>query len=242
MDYNEVVRGFVNRHPWELSRTGSVHKSWEKYYAPIINRDSVCEYINIGAGDCYFDEKLIKQYDCKLTAVDIAYPDEQERKENILRVNDFDKAKGEYSFGIMMDSLEYMDDDIDYIKNLAAKIKPGGYIFLTLPAWRKLFSDHDILVGNKRRYDYADIERLVNNNEGLSLIEVKSFYWTLYIVRFFQKLFKKKADEKVTTGWSHSEKSFATRFFVWALNVDYNMCKVIPFKGLSWLVVIRKDK
>lgn len=240
MDYNEVVRGFVYRHPWELSRTKSIHSSWKKYYSRFENTD--CRYVNVGAGDCFFDETFVTKYGYKLTAVDIAYPDEPDAREGIIQVHSLDKTSGDFSFGVMMDSLEYMDDDVLYIKELSEKIRPGGYIFLTLPACTRLFSDHDILVGNKRRYDYKDIEKLVDQNEGLQLVEVKSFYWTLFLIRCIQKLFNAKANEKVTTGWSHSEDSFVTKFFLWALNADYDMCRFLPLKGLSWRVVIKKTE
>lgn len=241
MDYNEVVKGFTNRHPWEISRTGCIHKSWEPYYS-LHTAKSDCSYINIGAGDCYFDRRLTAGKNCRLTAVDIAYPDDVKTEDNITMVNSMERADGEYDFAIMMDSLEYMDDDVEYIRQLAAKVKPQGHIFLTLPAWRGLFGAHDVLVGNKRRYDYRDIEHLAESVDGLSIAEIKPFYWTLYVVRVFQKLFKLKADEKVTTGWSHSGESFVTKLFVWLLNVDYCMCKIIPFRGLSWQVVLKKDK
>lgn len=239
MDYNEVIKGFKYRHPWELSRTKCVHKSWERYYTDEAFSGNEVRFIDVGAGDCYFDKVLTQKYEYKLTAVDIAYPKDVICEENITKVTSLEAAGEGFDFGIMMDSLEYMDDDSEYIRNLASRIKDGGYIFLTLPAHRKLFADHDVLVGNKRRYDREDIKKLADEEVGISIVEANSFYWTLYLIRVLQKAFKMKADEKVTTGWNYSEKNIFTKFFTLMLNVDYGMSRLFKLKGLSWSVVLK---
>ena len=55
MDINEVKKGFLNRHPWELSRTNCVFKTWKKYLEKVHKKNSDAEYLNIGSGDCFFE-------------------------------------------------------------------------------------------------------------------------------------------------------------------------------------------
>lgn len=243
MDYNEVVKGFVNRHPWELSRTRSVHRIWEKYYLTIKDKtNKKIRYINIGAGDCYFDKRFVEELDYELTAVDIAYPEEKSTQKNIIKLNNLNNIEVPFSFGIMMDSLEYMDDDIEYIRNLASMIEEDGYIFLTLPAHQKLFSNHDVLVGNKRRYDKEDILRMEREIDGLHIERMQSFYWSLCLIRKIQKLFNLKANEKVTTGWKYPEKSLFTKIFTFLLDFDFYTSRIVKNSGLSWLVVFKVNK
>lgn len=241
MDYNEVVKGFKYRHPWELSRTKCIHKVWEKYYREDMAKQEQVSFINVGAGDCFFDRVLTEKYGYRLTAVDIAYPKDLPIEKNIVKVNSLDEASYGYDFAIMMDSLEYFDDDKAFVRELASRVREGGYLFLTLPAHKKLFADHDVLVGNKRRYDYTDILGLQSEENGLHMVECGGFYWSLYLVRVLQKALKMKADEKVTTGWNQSEKSFLTKFFTMLLNFDFYTSRLFRIKGLSWYAVFKID-
>ena len=50
-----------NRHPWELSRTKKVLEVFGKYLDKRHGEGGE-KYINIGAGDQYFDHRLLKRY------------------------------------------------------------------------------------------------------------------------------------------------------------------------------------
>ncbi|MBP5763359.1 MAG: hypothetical protein J6W48_10335, partial [Lachnospiraceae bacterium] len=117
---------------------------------------------------------------------------------------------------------------------------PGGYMFFTLPAYTKLFSDHDRHVGNLRRYDKADAIEFFSGMEGLEVVYSRYFYFSLYLVRLFQvKLHTRiDPDQKITTGWKHSENSLATRIVKGFLDLDYRLGKHLP--GLSLMVICQK--
>ena len=247
MDINEVKKGFSNRHPWELSRTKCVFNTWNRYLNKINQKNSKSEYINIGAGDCFFDQMIIRKYEHHCCALDIGYTEEDVKSCNekqITKYNDINTflVDKEFDYAIMMDSLEYIDNDKEYINKLASRIVSGGYIFLTLPAHKKLFSEHDRIVFNKRRYDKADIYNFVKNSSDLEILKIKQFYFSLFLVRFFQVLFKLRIDpnHKVTTGWKYNEKSIITKLTTAILNIDYKICSFFRLPGLSLLVVLQK--
>ena len=55
------------------------------------------------------------------------------------------------------DVLEHQRDDIGFLKKSFTLLVPGGHLFLTVPAGKRLWSRLDELEGHKRRYDPSDL-------------------------------------------------------------------------------------
>lgn len=248
MDINETRRGMINRHPWELSRTQMLIKEWKRFINNLYRGDGqYFKYVNVGAGDLYFDDLLMNTYNnVEVYAVDIGYDTQGKReisKKNKHLTNDINSIDENvlFDFSVMMDSLEYMQDDREYISKLMLRVRRGGYMFFTIPAYTSLFSDHDVHVGNLRRYNRKDIEKLFSDIDGLEIVYSRHFYFSLYLVRLFQVLTKIKIDpeQKVTTGWKFKEDGWITRVVKGVLNFDYLIGRYLP--GLSLMIVcVRK--
>lgn len=76
MDINEVSGTMKSRHPWELSRTKCILESIQPYLSGMqrSGKKGRIRYLNIGAGDLYFDHALLKRYRTHSAyAVDIGY-------------------------------------------------------------------------------------------------------------------------------------------------------------------------
>lgn len=56
--------------------------------------------------------------------------------------------------------LEHIEDDASIVGEMARVLRPGGRVFLYLPAFLCLFSSLDRKVGHYRRYDKAMLRRL----------------------------------------------------------------------------------
>ncbi len=61
---------------------------------------------------------------------------------------------------LLMDVLEHVEDDSDFLSWILSIAKPGAYILLTVPADMALWSEHDVSFGHYRRYDQPQLERL----------------------------------------------------------------------------------
>lgn len=244
---NREGNNIVHRHPWELSRTGKVLQSFAKYL-DTLQPETERRYVNIGAGDLYFDNILLKKYKRDTAyAVDLEYDKSVPDYPRIEKFHYLDEVPDGMDYGIMMDSLEYMPDDTAYVKALSKKVRNGGFLFFTLPAIPSIFSEHDRNVENLRRYDRRGFERLVASVPELEIVESHYFYTCLYLVRYLQVRLKLSIDKekKVTTGWKYSEKNFITRCIVGILNADFvlnrRLAKAgLSIPGLSLLVVCRK--
>jgi 2-polyprenyl-3-methyl-5-hydroxy-6-metoxy-1,4-benzoquinol methylase len=51
-----------------------------------------------------------------------------------------------------LDVLEHLDDDASAARALAASTRPGGFVFLTVPAYAWLWGSMDEVAGHRRRY------------------------------------------------------------------------------------------
>lgn len=58
---------------------------------------------------------------------------------------------------VAMDLLEHIDDDMTAIGEMYRICKKGGYAFITVPAYRWMWSAHDEALDHKRRYSLSEI-------------------------------------------------------------------------------------
>lgn len=249
MDLNEATGEILNRHPWELSRTKCVLDVFSNYIDRLDKADGSYVYINAGAGDLYFDGALLEKYGkSEVHAIDIAYKDLNSEDDRIHKYHYLEDVQAEgVDYAMMMDSLEYMEDDVEYVRKISQRIKKGGFFFFTLPAYPALFSDYDVKVRNLRRYSRKSFSEVLNKVTELEKIEEHNFYLSLFTVRLVQKTLHLPIDpkNKVTAGWEYDRKNPITGLLTAILNLDFGICRLlgkagIRIPGLSMLVVCRK--
>lgn len=253
MDINETSKGMKNRHPWELSRTKCVMDDMKPYLTEIHKADNGMKnkkYINVGAGDLYFDYALMKKWDKDTVyAVDIGYTEKGNKNNRVYQYNYLEEIQdNDFDYALMMDSLEYMEDEAGYIRKLSDKIKSGGYIFFTVTAFQKLYSAHDIHVKALRRYDRKSFDKIIKKVPKVEKVEEHYFYFSLLCVRATQVGLHLPIDpkQKITTGWRFKEDGLITKLVVGFLNLDFKIGQFlnkhkICLPGLSLLIVCRKE-
>ena len=63
----------------------------------------------------------------------------------------------------MFDVLEHIQEDRGYLRDLARYLKPGGRLYLTVPAYPWLWSRNDVTSGHKRRYTIRTLRDVVTS-------------------------------------------------------------------------------
>ena len=61
---------------------------------------------------------------------------------------------------LLADVLEHVEDDASFVEDIVASLKPGGMLFITVPAHRFLWSHHDLVLGHLRRYSAGELRSL----------------------------------------------------------------------------------
>ncbi|MDR0304418.1 MAG: class I SAM-dependent methyltransferase [Chitinispirillales bacterium] len=242
-DTNNKSTGFglpddenVLRHPWYLSRRECV--------LSVLKNRKLHNLADIGARHTFYTKKLKTFVDENIYAVDILFPEGCVIENGIKYLNDINKLpQNELDCMVMMDVLEHIEDDAAFFNTAADKLKSGGAILITVPAFQFLFSAHDVRARHYRRYGRKQLINLLKRRD----IKVECchyFYTTLFLSCLLSFLKKEKSDYK-SNKWNYSENHFLTIFIKTILNLDFAINRIldkifIRLPGLSLIAVCKK--
>jgi len=234
MDVLEVNKSNKYRHPWELSRRDSLLNILKRY-------DRNLQYADIGAGDLFFTKYLSQIISKPIYAVDPFLKDVSEIRNIVILEDSKDIPSKSIDFVLLLDVLEHIQDDKSFLELLNTKLKDGGRMVITVPAFQFLYSDRDKFLKHYRRYRYGQIRSLLENN--FDIEESFYFYTTLFFMRLVSRFFKKK--DYGVGNWKYEEKSIITRAIRCILNLDFvvNRCLnklFIRLPGLSLCIICKK--
>ncbi len=125
----------------------------------------------------------------------------------------------DYDIIICNDVLEHLADDNANAKALAAMLKPGGMLCVSVPALQSLFGYHDELLGHYRRYDRRMLTTLLSPY--VVVKHCRYFAFTLIpIALLYSKILRKNYPVQQSTGVSLGAR---------ILNACFNLEKAIIF-------------
>jgi len=75
---------------------------------------------------------------------------------------------------VALDVMEHVEEDLESLRRLLARLRPGGAVLLTVPALPLLWGRHDVLHHHKRRYTRATLASLIEQAGGR--IEYLSYF------------------------------------------------------------------
>jgi SAM-dependent methyltransferase len=75
---------------------------------------------------------------------------------------------------VLLDVLEHIEDDVALLARLGARLGPGGYLVLKVPAMPSLYSPMDEAIGHWRRYDKSGLSEVIAR-AGLEVVRIWSF-------------------------------------------------------------------
>ena len=69
----------------------------------------------------------------------------------------------EYSYDLvaLLDVLEHVAEDRESLRSIARRLKPGGAILITVPAFQWMWSAHDVVNHHQRRYSKATLRAAI---------------------------------------------------------------------------------
>jgi SAM-dependent methyltransferase len=112
------------------------------------------------------------------------------------------RLEGPFDVLVAMDVIEHLDDDQVDLSQWLRLVKPGGCVFITVPAFSWLWSRHDRVLGHKRRYTKKSLRHLTQS-VGLELQELKyAFSFLVPPAVIIRKLLPGKREEELKTDLS----------------------------------------
>lgn len=251
MDLLERDIGAGNRHPWELSRADCILNVFGRLQRKYLERDNL-NIADIGAGDRYFDLLVQRKLEkngtkAKIICIDANYGDDEIAEPGIVLGTDIAQIPdGTIGCCFMMDVMEHVADDRSFLSAITKKLKPGGILVITVPAFQRLFSVHDEFLKHYRRYDISMLNRIADT-DSMEMLSWHYFYTLLSAVRYMQIIFNllSMAKETGIAQWQYAENHMLTKLIRWGLNADFKMNALlskcgIHLPGLSLLAVMRK--
>jgi SAM-dependent methyltransferase len=73
-------------------------------------------------------------------------------------------APGAFDLILMLDVLEHFSDEAAVLDGARALLRPGGTLFVSVPAFQALFSEHDVTLQHFRRYSVPHLRRVLEAN------------------------------------------------------------------------------
>jgi SAM-dependent methyltransferase len=159
MDLKEedILGGDIGRHWYYRSKAAALRR--------MVGGLKPQRLLDVGAGSGFFSRHLLSDSGARSAlCVDIGYEadrDESEAGKPVLYRRDCDVT--DCDLVLMMDVLEHVDDDAGLVRHYAAKVPSGARFLVTVPAFRFLWSGHDVFLEHKRRYTLPEIEQTMRD-------------------------------------------------------------------------------
>ena len=146
----------------------------------------------------------------------------------------------------IFDVLEHIENDQEHLDDCYALLEPGGYLFITVPAYPWLWSKFDEIVGHYRRYTIKKLTKMVRKAGFEVQISGYFFYILPIIIYLARVLIPKVFRNQPNDGrWrNHNQSGWKGTLLKFALKLEVYLLKrriCMPF-GSSCFLVAKKIK
>lgn len=228
MDLVEAASTNGNRHPWELSRADCVLRL-------LANRGPWRDVADVGAGDRFFAAALRGVASGDIYAVDVHYQ-EIGLVDGIHTARDVaDLPDAGLDCVVLMDVLEHVEDEGAILRGVRRKLRQGGTVLVTVPAFQHLFSAHDTFLKHFRRYRRAQLREVLERH-GFRVEESFYFYASLFAARSLEVAVSRVVGGAEQTGvgrWRFGRRHPLTVLVRVVLDLDYRVCRALTRLGLA---------
>ncbi len=205
------------------------------------------EVLDVGCGNGAVRRQIEETYRCRVTACDLSmqalkmvppgngpvyYYDVHQRHPSL---------RQKFSTVLLLDVLEHIADTVGFLDAVRFHLRPGGYLFINVPAHPWLYSAYDEVDGHKRRYTP---EQLKKEMKEAGFMGVKTAYWGFSLIPLLaarKVVLRYTPKERVIKKGFEPESPFFERLLQ-ALRRMENAVWPCPPTGTSLIAVARKEK
>jgi len=148
----------------------------------------------------------------------------------------------------LLDVIEHIDDDEKALRQAYYVLRPGGVLLLSVPAYRWMWSEHDVALHHKRRYVRKELSNKIKKS-GFTIQEMSYFCIPAIPFRFIKLLLTAVKDSSGSNKKRHPTTddvllpaTLNTLLIYW-LALERYLLRIfsIPF-GSSLIVIAKKPK
>ena len=233
MDLKEedILGAEIGRHWYYRSKAAALRRMVDGLNARRI--------LDIGAGSGFFSRHLLAEAGAQSAlCVDIGYPsdhDDSEGGKPVLYRRD--TGPTDCDLVLMMDVLEHVDDDRGLVRHYTARVPSGAHFLVTVPAFRFLWSGHDVFLEHKRRYRLGEIETTMRD-AGLQVVRGAYYFGFVFPLAAAVRLATRGATEPRSGLKKHG--AFTNGLLATVCAAELPLLTVNRLAGLSAFVLARK--
>lgn len=117
------------------------------------------------------------------------------------RAENLDIPGASFDMVVAIELLEHIQDDVATLREFSRVLRSNGLLFLTVPAYQFLWTEHDEILGHVRRYTLPGLRAKLE--EAGFVVEKGSYMVTftspLFLYRILKKLFRSKKTKSQTS-------------------------------------------
>lgn len=228
----ERIKNAENRHFWFNVRRSWIFDKIKKYIPP------PARFLDVGCGTGLVSSFLAqKGYDvtgCEFyhDAIDAVWPGFR-----IVQGDAVSLPFEDNSFDVvgLFDVIEHFEDDALPLKEAARVAKSGGFVTVTVPSRKELWSGRDIKAFHKRRYEKKDLSSVISA-VGLEPLLTEYLFMSLYLPMRYIGM-------KGAVGDQFKINPLANMLFAAALHAERLISRAISLPiGTSLIIVSQKRK
>jgi 2-polyprenyl-3-methyl-5-hydroxy-6-metoxy-1,4-benzoquinol methylase len=194
--------------------------------------------LDVGAGSGFFSRHLLTTGALSALCVDVGYEhsrDETADGKPVLYRRDCGET--DCDLVLMMDVLEHVENDVELVRHYATKVPPGAHFLVTVPAFRFLWSGHDVFLEHKRRYTLPEIERTMRA-AGLEVVRGAYYFGAIFPVATAVRLATRGGAEPRSSLKKHG--ALTNGLLATACALELPLFPINRLAGLSAFVLAKK--
>ncbi len=225
-----------SRHPWEIARAAFLLDVLQ--YAGGLQTPAGVppRVLDVGSGDGYVARTLLGRATARVCCWDLHFTDDDLAA--LSRVDGVTPSRaapeGTFDAALLLDVIEHVEDDVALLADVAARVRPGGLVLVSVPAWSALFSAHDVALRHHRRYTPASCRDVVAR-AGMQVVSSGGFFHGLLAPRAaavaVEKVVGRKPARAGVGGWRAGE--VVTAAIVSALRAEQRISTFFARRGVD---------
>ena len=144
-----------------------------------------------------------------------------------------------YDFLVLFDVLEHLQQPTEFIESALYHLRPGGLLFINVPALNSMLSGYDAVVGHLRRYNRSSLQRQADD-AGLHVRDLRYWGFAMLPYLLLRKLMPRgNASTRKSIERGVVPHPWAKRPILQLMKLETETLKN-PFLGTSLLMVAEK--